>query len=173
MKSSATALSEIDIPTEVQSILYDDVNFKKIGVPFVSRKFRRTSNNKRVNCLACNKASDGSVEGIQQCPYCQGTGFLFDETIEVGFFYRTRYFALSSNLREDTSAGRADTPEMTLITSQDIILEELDHVKPYNLLPNGNIKIPPSFAYDYEIYYARQMSTGRSGINYNIYALNN
>ena len=72
---NTTTGGELDLRDWMDQILFGTINGIKHGHPIILRKFRR-ANNKRVSCTCLDEAGSPSPT----CPYCDGEGFLWDES---------------------------------------------------------------------------------------------
>jgi hypothetical protein len=83
---------ELNIEQEVFDLLFTDKDCSPIKTPYILKKYRRREdNNNRIECVCF--LNNKFKEGIKDCPYCYGDGYLFDEFIIEGFMYfRQRAF---------------------------------------------------------------------------------
>jgi hypothetical protein len=144
---------ELDLRQELLD-LFSGVDFENIKfIPVVLRHIRRNNDETRVKCSCF---SETSGEGIPNCPYCEGVGFLWDEAIVPSYIYRTRYQGMASNLNSERM-GRIEEGYLEMISPYNISIGDLDFV--YNLKTdtNGRISLPLTKTSSYIVSYATNM----------------
>ena len=128
-------IPELDMRQEMID-LFSGIDFENIKyIPAIVRHIRRTQSGDRVKC-SCFSEERG--EGVANCPYCDGAGYLWDESLVPSYIYRTRYQGLAGNLSVK-DYGRIEEGYMEMIVPYSIKVSDLDFV--YKVLTDGNGKI--------------------------------
>ena len=79
--SLAGATNEIDLRDEFDKIVFGEDGEMRHGQLIVVRHMRRDANGKRIEC-SCKQ--EFGTESPSDCPYCQGEGYLWDESWYMG-----------------------------------------------------------------------------------------
>ena len=151
---------ELIIEDEVYDLLYTDKDYEPINEPMIHRQYRRNDKLELIYCNACNTKK--SNEGILDCPYCKGTGKLFDERIIKGFIYRLNYPRERYNLIMPRPVGKNDQAYGTLITDSKTIINAEDRIFTLRLNENGTIQIPIIHIKEHTAYYSTHMKGSSS-----------
>lgn len=128
-------IPELDIRQEMLD-LFSGVDFENIKyMPIIVRHIRRAKSGDRIKC-SCFSEERG--EGLANCPYCDGVGYLWDESLVPSYIYRTKYQGLAKNLSV-VDRGRIEDGYMEMIVPYSIQVNNLDLI--YKVLTDGNGKI--------------------------------
>jgi len=73
----------IDLRQEIYKIFRGGDGIKGIGQLIIHRKVRMDDNGDYIRCICYDKVSGD--HGIDNCPYCHGLGYLFDERLVIGY----------------------------------------------------------------------------------------
>jgi hypothetical protein len=159
---------ELNIEQEVFDLLFTDKDCSPIKTPYILKKYRRREdNNNRIECVCF--LNNKFKEGIKDCPYCYGDGYLFDEFIIEGFMYfRQR---ASNNFNVPSEAGYADTESSFLITDSKTPVQAKDMVYQIELNATGQIHIPLIYSNKYLVVHSKKMKASRNSIDYNFITL--
>lgn len=163
---------ELLIHDEFNDLLYTDKDITPLFVPFFYKKKIRDKYGQPVPCPSCNNKISGIIEGSNDCPYCEGYGFIFEEGIDDGWFYNdnlTVSRALGNVI--DTEMAQEYMYEYSLATRSDIILNEGDIILKPKLLGNAEIQLPVSVNGMYKVLEGRSPASNQSDSEYNIYKL--
>jgi len=75
--------SNIDLRYHIYKILRGADGNPGIGQLLIHRKVRQDSNGDYIRCVCYDKTSGD--HGIDNCPYCHGLGYLFDDSLVLGY----------------------------------------------------------------------------------------
>ena len=159
---------ELNIAEEVYDLLFTDKDCSPIHSPFVWRKFRRTKDNRKVRCSSCNKADSSYVEGQQECPYCEGLGYIFDEVLISGYLYKQGVTRDFGNLWMKTTAGTTDVSRYLLFTDKIVVIGLEDRIMLPDLDENGRVAIPLNINETCKCTYSRNFKASQSKADYNV-----
>lgn len=159
---------ELNIEQEVFDLLFTDKDCSPIKTPCILKKYRRREdNNNRIECVCF--LNNKFKEGIKDCPYCYGDGYLFDEIIIEGFIYsRQRGF---DNFSVPSEAGYSDKESAFLITDSKTVVHAKDIIYQIELNATGQIRIPLIYSNKYLVLHSKKMKASRNAIDYNFITL--
>ena len=159
---------ELDLAQEVYDLLFTDTDCSPIESPFIWRKFRRTSDNGKVNCIACNKKGSLYVEGQSSCPYCIGLGYTFDDTIISGYLYKQGNTRDFGNLWMKSQAGTTDVSRYLLFTDRSVLIGLEDRVHIPDMDDDGRIAVPIKFNEVCKCTYSRYFKASQNKSDFNV-----
>lgn len=162
---------ELIITDELNDLLYSDKDCTAIRIPFLHKKFRRDSELKKEFCPACNFGVSGTKEGQKGCPYCGGEGYLWDEVIQLGWFFRPNIRTAISSLDYPSTVGRDLNKEIKLLTTPEIFIYEGDFIYNIKIDENKNIAVPLLRQEEYFCYFAERFASNQSNSEFNIAGL--
>lgn len=132
-------LEEISIKNEViDFILGDDFGTQKFN-PFIHRALRRDKYDKPDKCTCWDPVAN---EGKCGCPYCDGVGYYWDESIIPGIIYLLNKRKIVGVLDTEIAAGRAGDYDLAFISQYDIQINSQDYLLEPHLNNNGFIQYP-------------------------------
>lgn len=121
--------NEIDIRSEVSEFFHgDDFGESKMS-PFIFRKLRKSTSGVQEKCTCFNNLTN---EGTLGCPYCDGLGYLWDESIISGMIFYMSLRKLAALTGYEVPYGRSKDFPLRFITTNDIdisigdVIYELD-----------------------------------------------
>lgn len=159
---------ELIIRDEFNDLLYTDADITPLFVPFFYKRFLRTPSGREIPCPACNTVPSGTVEGSLDCPYCEGTGYRYEEGIGTGWFYQEKLSvsrALAGSLPHDNS--QLYMFEMNLAYHADLKLKEGDIILRPELNRDKTMKIPISNNGMYRIASSIEHASDQTDSEYN------
>ena len=159
---------ELDLAQEVYELLFTDVDCSPIKSPFIWRKFRRNTANRKENCPACNKVGSLYVEGQKTCPYCFGFGYIFDATIVSGYLYKQGVTRDFGNLWMKTQAGTTDVSRYLLFTDNSVTIGLEDRVLIPDYNDEGMIAIPLNISEICKCTYSRYFKASQNKSDFNV-----
>lgn len=144
-------IPELILDKEFEDLVLNDVDCKRIEIPFLYKKYRRDRYNDRIPCEACNDSLNSAVEGSLDCPYCLGAGYSFDQGIGTGWFSHPLFFTTNGldirNLAGDTAQNKVN-----LYTDKKLVFHDRDVILIPTLDDDGNIVKPLISLGIYSIY---------------------
>lgn len=158
---------ELDLSKELRELFFgDDFGLNK-GV-IVKHKSFRTDNSKKVKC-SCNTRNIDT--GLENCPYCFGDGYLFDEKfIEVFLsgnkrtnFFKDNEYRIKSN--------RSDTDLLYVAYENKYKIKEMDKIFTLTKDNSGEILLPISTNTEYLAVDVQDRGFDYNGISYRIASL--
>ena len=159
---------ELNLEEEVYDLLFTDKDCSPIYTPFIWRKFERTSNNRKVNCMSCNKPDSLYIEGQDTCPYCKGYGYMFKDKIIKGYLYKSSNTRDFGNLWMKTQIGTTDVSRYILFTDSSAILNTEDRLLIPNLNMEGRIEIPLHINEVCKCTYSRYFKASQNRADFNV-----
>lgn len=160
--------NDIDLNTELSELLFTDNDTDAISRPVVWKAYRRDSKNNRINCSSCNATDTGYVEGQFGCPYCDGKGYLWDETIISGYLYKQNEGKDRYNLNMFENAGKANTTSFVLITPFDKAPFIEDTISILKLDSNNRIEVPLLYESSLKVVYSRSVKASKKRADFNV-----
>ena len=160
--------TEINLADEVYDLLFTDKDCSPIFSPFIWKKFKRTASNRKLNCPACNKETNTYIEGQQQCPYCDGLGYLFDDVIISGYLYKQGVTKDFGNLWMKAPIGTTDASRYLLFTDNTIALGLEDRLLIPDYDDNARIAIPLSINEVCKCTYSRYFKASQNKSDFNV-----
>lgn len=159
---------ELDLAQEVYDLLFTDNDCSPIKSPFILRKFRRTSENRKENCTACNPIGSLYVEGQKTCPYCFGLGYIFDDVIISGYLYKQGITRDFGNLWMKSEAGTTDVSRYLLFTDNTTSVGLEDRILIPDYDENGRIAIPLNINESCKCTYSRYFKASQNKADFNV-----
>ena len=159
---------ELIIADEIYSLLFTEEDCSPISSPFIWRKFRRTENNRKLNCSACNPVGSNYVEGQHECPYCNGLGYIYDDTIILGYLYKQSVIKDFGNLWMKEQIGTTDVSRYTLFTDKSVSIGLEDRILFPDLTENGQIAIPIKIVESCKCSYSRYFKASQQRSDFNV-----
>jgi len=161
------SLEEISLQDE----LIDFINGKDFGKEkkrvFILRQLRRDNNGDLIPCVCKDELAN---EGLQDCHYCEGIGYYWDEKIITGFLYDPTKRKINTVLEINKEAGRKDRYEIRFMTDFNVYIHQYDRLFEPDLTVDGFVKIPIKYVNKYiileNIY--KRMDYGRLEYNYSV-----
>jgi hypothetical protein len=130
---------EISLREElVELITGDDFGEEKF-IPHVLRKIRIDNKQNKIRCTCWDPISN---EGRQGCPFCDGIGSLWDESIVAGFMYFLTKKKLSNTEVYSNQPGRSEKYDLAFISPSDLRLREGDRIYIPSVTEEGFFVIP-------------------------------
>lgn len=160
---------ELSIHKELEDLLYTDKDCTPIKLPYVHRKFRRDATGQRERCPGCNRGESGSKEGLLDCPYCKGEGYLWDDVLIEGYMFT--FIGYNKSIRYHTEAGYNIEGSKKLITPSKYYVREKDYVFDLVLDRNNKIQIPIQYDKKFICIYADKYSSNGADSQFNIHGL--
>lgn len=155
---------EIDLRQELDNILFGYNGEIPKGRPFIIRHFRRDGNNKRIQCSVCNHPGTGESSSKYRCSYCDGEGYLWDESIVIG--YRMEESPVFRFFGERLDFGEAKMISPFIFLRYDAIVDEEDILIEPVLTKDGHIVSPLAIKQKYRIPWAREFRLDNSRVEY-------
>ena len=162
---------ELNLEEEVYDLLFTDKDCSPISSPYIWRKFKRASDNRKINCLSCNKPDSLYVEGQKGCPYCKGDGYLWDEVIQMGWFFRPNIRTAISSMVMASPVGRDLNKETRLLTSPEVFVYEGDVIYDIKIDENKKIAIPLLRQEEYFCYFSERYASNQTNSEFNVAGL--
>lgn len=159
---------ELNLAEEVYDLLFTNTDCSPIHSPYIWRKFRRKANNRKLECPACNRKDSPYIEGQQECPYCEGLGYTFDEIIIKGYLYKQGVIRDFSNLWMKTPMGTADTSRYLLFTDQHVAIGLEDRILVPDLNNEARIAIPLQINESCKCTYSRFFKASQNKADFNV-----
>ena len=159
---------ELNLAEEVYDLLFTDTDCSPIYSPYIWKKFRKDDDNRKVRCKACNREDSPYVEGQQECPYCGGLGFSYDEILISGFLYKQGVTRDFSNLWMNTKAGSTDVSRYLLFTDKSIYIGLEDRILIPDLNDHGIINIPININEVCKCTYSRYFKASQNKADFNV-----
>lgn len=159
---------ELDLAKEVYDLLFTDTDCSPIQSPFIWRKFRRTTDNKKINCTSCNKVGSLYVEGQKTCPYCYGFGYIFDDKIFSGYLYKQGVTRDFGNLWMKTEAGTTDVSRYLLFTDKEVAIGLEDRILIPDYDQHSRIAIPLNINETCKCTYSRYFKASQNKADFNV-----
>ena len=159
---------ELNLAEEVYDLLFTDTDCSPIFSPYIWRKFRRTDNNRKERCSACNRDDNPYVEGQQSCPYCLGLGFTFDEKLISGYLYKQGVTRDFGNLWMKTNIGTTDVSRYILFTDNRTSVGLEDRILIPNLDENARIAVPIDITEICKCSYSRYFKASQNRADFNV-----
>lgn len=141
-------LEEIDIQQEVVSFLLGEDFGTQKTIPFIHRELRRDKFDEPEKCICYDSIAN---EGVSGCPYCDGVGFYWDESIIPGILFLLNKRKIVSALDIEIAAGRRGDYEVAFITPYDINIKQRDYLNMPHLTDAGFIKYPLQISESYYV----------------------
>jgi hypothetical protein len=161
---------ELDLTRELIDLLETDKDCSPIQRPFILRKKRKDINtNESIKC-SCSLSSSFS-EGALSCPYCKGTGILFDEKIIQGYGYTSNYMRERYNLSYPAPVGRSGSEPLILITRADLKVDQSDKIYGLELTTDSKIQIPLLITHKYTVYFTKRLKASTNASEFNLSVL--
>ena len=162
---------ELIITDELKDLLYSDKDCTAIRIPFLHKKYRRDAELKKEFCPACNAGISGTKEGQKGCPYCKGDGYLWDEVIQTGWFFRPNIRTAISSMVMASPVGRDLNKETRLLTSPEVFIYEGDVVYDIKIDENKKIAIPLLRQEEYFCYFSERYASNQTNSEFNVAGL--
>lgn len=162
---------ELIITDEIYDLLATTTDCTPLQVPFIHRKFKRDSNEKRIACPGCNPEGSGTKEGEESCPYCKGAGWLWEENIENGWLFRPNIRTAITSYVYPQEVGRDLNKEARLLTLPDVFIHEGDYIYDIKLNKDKRIHIPIKIHEKYLCYFSERYASNQSNSEFNIAGL--
>ena len=159
---------ELNLEEEVFDLLFTDKDCSPIFSPYIWRKFRRTEANRKVRCSSCNKEDNPYVEGQQECPYCLGLGYTFDEILFSGYLYKQGVTRDFGNLWMKTTVGTTDVSRYLLFTDSKVSIGLEDRILISDLNNAGKIAIPLKINESCKCTYSRNFKASQNKADFNV-----
>lgn len=157
---------ELLIHEELSDLLFTDTDCTPIKLPYVHRKFRRDMNLNRVRCPGCNFGNSGAKEGLIDCPYCKGEGYLWDDVLIDGWMF-DGYSGSSQSLRYPTEAGYTIEGNKKLVTMPEYFVREKDYV--FDIILDGKkLKMPLQYDRKFVCTYSEKYTSDGTDSQYNL-----
>lgn len=161
-------IPDLNLAEEVYDLLLTDKDCDPIYSPFVWRKFRRTSNNRKARCSACNPENSVYVEGQHECPYCDGLGYIFDDTLIVGYLYKQGITRDFGNLWMNSKVGTTDVSRYLLFTDKSLSIGLEDRILIPDLDDDGRIAVPLRINEVCKCTYSRYFKASQNKADFNV-----
>lgn len=161
-------IPELNLAEEVYDLLFTDKDCSPIHSPFIWKKFRRTNYNKKLRCSSCNREDSPYVEGQQECPYCEGLGYIFDETLISGYLYKQGVTRDFGNLWMKTPAGTTDVSRYLLFTDKSVSIGLEDRIIIPDIDEYGRIVIPLNINETCKCTYSRSFKASQNRADFNV-----
>lgn len=162
---------ELIIADEIYDLIFTDKDCTPLFVPFIHRKMRRNSEGEKILCKSCNIEISGVKEGKPDCPYCAGIGYMWDESIQQGFFYNQTFLKGKRNTGSPSPVGKSEVSLGALVTNRDLFLDIEDAVYSLMLDRNKYIKMPMQRLYRYNVYFANRLTSNQTDSEFNVAGL--
>ena len=162
---------ELDIAKEIFELLNTDKDCTPLRKPFIHKAIRMV-NGERVRCPSCNAGVNGIKEGSLSCPYCKGMGFLWDETIQDGWFFKPNLRTASRAYNYPQEVGRDIEKRGQLLTLPDVFINEGDEIYEVKVDSNKRISIPIIIHQKYSCFFSERFASDQSDSEFNIAGLN-
>lgn len=163
---------ELLLHEEMRELLFTDRDCTPLFVPFIHRKIRRSvEDNSKIPCLSCNVVFSGVREGQVDCPYCDGVGYLWDESVQEGFFYKQAFLKGKKNTGSPSPIGKAEVSLGAIVTHKSLFLEIEDGVASLLLRQDKRIAIPFRKLFKYSVYFSNRLSSNQTDSEFNIAGL--
>lgn len=162
---------EIDISKEILELLYTDKDCTPIAKPFIHQSIRVDEKDRPLQCPSCNSGINGTKEGQPDCPYCLGMGFLWDEYIVSGWFYKPNLRTASRAYGYPESVGRDLDKHARLLTLPDVYVKEGDRVFELKVDSDKNIAIPLTRYQRYSCFFSERFASDQSDSEFNVAGL--
>lgn len=159
---------ELNLAEEVYDLLFTDTDCSPIYTPYIWRKFRRTESNRKVKCPACNAGDSPYVEGQHECIYCEGLGYIFDETLIKGYLYKQGVTRDFGNLWMTTQAGTTDVSRYLLFTDKSVAIGLEDRILIPDLNNEGKINVPLRINEVCKCTYSRYFKASQNKADFNV-----
>jgi len=132
-------LEEISIQDEVIDFISGaDFGIDKF-IPYIYRSLKRDKYGKSIKCTCWGEFSN---EGAIGCPYCDGVGYYWTETIQPGIVFILNKRKIGNALDQSDAAGREDTYELGFITRFDTVINQSDIIISPHVNDQGFFQIP-------------------------------
>lgn len=141
-------LEEISIQDEIISFISGEDFGEQKNTPHIHRALRRDKYNEPIKCTCWDKVAN---EGVDGCPYCDGVGFYWDESIIPGIIFLLNKRKLVSAMSIEVEAGRKDDYEMAFICPYNINMVQRDGILIPHMTNQGMIKYPVEIDQTYYI----------------------
>ena len=162
---------ELIITDELRDLLFSSKDATPLQTPFLHKKYRRTSENKKLACPSCNAGISGTKEGRKGCPYCKGDGYLWDEVIARGWFFKPNIRTSISSYDMPSQVGIDLRKETRLLTMPETFVYVGDIVYDIGVGKNKKIAIPLVRHEEYFCYFAERYASNQSDSEFNIAGL--
>jgi hypothetical protein len=158
---------ELIVNKEFDDLLFTDTDCTPLFTPVLYRKLRRDILGNQIRCTGCNARASGIIEGDPSCPYCDGIGYLWDESIINGWIYAND--ALRPGLGHlPQPLGETDFNAYTIATRADLLLYNEDYIRTFNLSSDGTISLPITFRGSFKIYNTTQYASNQRNSEFNL-----
>lgn len=154
---------ELIIHKELSDLLFTDTDCSPIWLPYIHRRFLRDTNFSRVRCMGCNSGNSGAKEGLIDCPYCKGEGYLWEDVIIKGWMFDHTGFVASLNSPRDVGYKVEGTKKLVTLESvreKDYVFDVVSH--------KGKIQLPLQFNRKFICTYAERYTSDGSNSQYNL-----
>ena len=132
-------LEEISIQDEVVDFISGaDFGIDKF-TPYIYRALKRDKYGTPVKCTCWDEFAN---EGKQDCPYCDGIGYYWKESVQSGIFFLLNKRKIVNVMNESDTAGREDSYEIGFITKFNDPLLQQDIVISPHLNEQGFFQYP-------------------------------
>lgn len=158
---------ELIIHKELYDLLFTDTDCTPLQLPYIHRKFRRDSNFNRVRCPGCNEGTSGSKEGLIDCPYCKGEGYLWDDVLIQGWMF-DHSSSHNTSLGSPTEAGYKVEGYKKLVTLSNHFVREKDYVYDPVLDENHKIIFPIQLDRKFICTYSEKYTSNGSDSQYSL-----
>jgi hypothetical protein len=159
---------ELNLEEEVYDLLFTDKDCSPISSPYIWRKFKRASDNRKINCLSCNKPDSLYVEGQKGCPYCSGYGYVYNDVIIKGYLYKQGITRDFGNLWMKTKTGTTDVSRYIFFTDSSVVLGLEDRILIPTLNEEGLISIPLHINETCKCTYSRYFKASKNRADFNV-----
>lgn len=159
--------NDLDLVTELDTLLFTDIDTDAINSPFLWTSFRRGElEDQKVKCSSCNGSDNGYIEGQLGCPYCKGYGYLSDQHIIKGYLYKQNEGRDRYNLQAFDKIGKASTTSHILITRNNVRPLNEDYIEFLELDDDGRIAIPLKITGRMRVIFNKKMRASTNKIDY-------
>lgn len=159
---------ELNLAEEVYDLLLTDKDCSPIYSPYIWKKFRRNSENRKIRCNACNIIDSPYVEGQQSCPYCSGLGYVYDEKLFPGYLYKQGVTRDFGNLWMKEPVGTTDVSRYLLFTDKHTSIGLEDRILIPELNLEGKIAIPLDIVETCKCTYSRYFKASQNKTDFNV-----
>lgn len=163
---------ELDIAREVYDLLVTDTDCTPLNKPFIHQAVRLDEKGNKLRCPSCNAGINGVKEGQVGCPYCRGMGYLWDERIVTGWFFKPNLRSASRAFNYPTEVGRDTEKQARLLTLPDIFINEGDEIYEVKVDANKRIAIPIVIQQKYSCFFSERFASDQSDSEFNVAGLN-
>lgn len=158
---------ELKLDKEFEDLLFTSTDCTPLAVPLVYRKIRQHPTTGAVKCPGCNAKASGIIEGERTCPYCDGLGYLWDESIIKGWIYLKNNTKVTGG-GNPLEMGESDFNTFYLATKKDLLVVNDDYVRTIKLDSNKNIVMPLTYVETYKVYDSKVFASNQTNSEFNV-----